>query len=338
MGADLFLDYDYSVGRDWHDYLHPYVGEYGNGSRHRNRFWPAIDQTDWNDAGLVPFSQFFTLPNNGRYYDVCYGPVHLFFLDSAPSEPDGKTSTSKQARWLQLKLMLSTARWKVVVLASPPFSSDLSQDSDLQWPFDEWGADIVLSGEAYDYERFSNNRFPYIVNGLGGKNLNLPSGQTANSLVLYAGNYGAGRVSVNKDTFRYEFYAIDGTLVDTFEITKGTSTMKPPIPSPSVIGAASQIVHGPWVNPNGNTFPADTGSAAIYYQDGVTPAVEWAWSITNQNWILVGSLAGNSDMVYVSNPNTEGLIPGNPQLPCTAYSQDGSGSFYGWNVSSQTWK
>lgn len=341
MSNQTFLDYDIAVGKNFQRYIKPYVGQYGDGAYNRNRFWPTIDENDWNDDNLVPFGQFFTLPNNGRYYDVCYGPLHLFFLDAAASEPDGKTVNSKQARWLQLKLMLSTARWKVVVLSSPPFSSDITtQDSDLQWPFDAWGADLVLAGESYDYERFSVNRFTYIVNGLGGKHLYTPAASAANSMKFYASNYGAGRVSVNKDTLRYEFIAIDGTLVDTFEIVKGKSTMKPPIPSPSVIGAASQIVHGVWANPNGQTVPPDAGSAAIYYQDNSSPVQEWNWNIANQNWVIgAGGVAsgGNLNMIYINDPNAEGLVPANPTLPCMAYSQSGSGAVFGWSTDQQSW-
>lgn len=301
-----YLDYDFSVGRDWHRFVWPYVGEYGEGSPHENRFWPAIDDSDWNFNALGNFSQFFQLPNNGRYYDVCYGPIHLFFLDSSSQEPDGNSSASLQANWLQLKLMLSTARWKVVVCADPPFSSDPNtQKSVMQWPFDQWGADLVISGESFDYERFSVNRFPYIVNGLGGFITFTPTSQAVNSVSLYAANFGAGRMMVNKDTLRYEFFALDGTRIDILELTKGKSTMKPCIPSPSVVGTNSQIVHGPWANPNGNTFPADKGSASIYYQDNSQPVQEWNWNIANQNWVPAGAPPSGN----IVSGNYGGLAP-----------------------------
>ena len=292
--SQTFLNYDYSVGRDWHDYVWPYSGEYGNGSARGNRFWPAPDDNDFAD--LSAFSQFFTdLPNNGRYYDVAYGPLHLFFLDSAAAEPDGNTANSKQARWLQTALMLSTARWKVVVVAAPPFSSDNNtQNSSLQWPFEQWGADAVFAGTSRDYERFSVNRFTYIVNGLGGVGLLNQGNQAVNSVKFYAGNYGAGKVTVSRDRLRYEFYAIDGTLVERFELTKGTSTMKPPIPTTCSGGAGpvpcgvigQQVLHGPWLNPNGNTTPPTPANGAFYTQDGVTPANIWSWDVENQIWVV----------------------------------------------------
>ena len=50
----------------------------------------------------------------------------------------------------------------------------------------------------------------------------------------------------------------------------------------------------------------------------------------------VGAL-GNFPVVYVADPNAEGLMPADPTKPGVAYSADGSGSFYGWNTTTLTW-
>jgi len=50
-----------------------------------------------------------------------------------------------------------------------------------------------------------------------------------------------------------------------------------------------------------------------------------------------GGGGGNQPVVYISDPNTESLVPANVNLPALAYSADGSGSTYGWNVSLQRW-
>lgn len=346
-GGNVFVDpntgdyttYDFSVGSLFSNYLSPYIGSYSVESPQKNMFWPTLDNSDWSNSDLVPFQQFFTLPNNQRYYDLCIGPVHLFFVDGSASDPDGVLPTSVQGSWLQTMLMLSTSKWKVVIVSQPPFSSDpASQDTTLQWPFAAWGADLVLSGEAMCYERFNVVRFPYIVNGLGGKSAILPGTQAANSMALYAGSFGAGRVSVNGDTLRYEFFTVEGTLIDTLELTKGVCTMSAPIPSPSAVTGNSNLLTGPWPNPNGNIVPPQPGNAAIYVQDGVGTTTEWRWSVTNQTWFTVGASSANEDVVYINDPNVEGLTPSNPQLPCTAYSSSGSGSFFGWNVAQQLWK
>lgn len=46
---------------------------------------------------------------------------------------------------------------------------------------------------------------------------------------------------------------------------------------------------------------------------------------------------GNAPVVYTSDPNTESLTPTDPTKPAMAYSSDGTGAVYGWNVGSQTW-
>jgi hypothetical protein len=216
-GNLLGASYDLSVGRNFYSYIFPYVGTYGQGA-YRNKFWPTIDDLDWADS-LSAFKAFFSdLPNNGRYYDVCYGPVHFFFLDSSASDSDGNGSTSEQADWLRIKLAISTAKWKVVVLSDPPYSSDAEQTLAARWPFQTWGADLVLSGEALNYERFSVGGFPYIVNGLGGAGLVSPVIPTANSEAIYFAGFGYGKLTVNEASLKYEFIAVDGTVIDTLQL------------------------------------------------------------------------------------------------------------------------
>lgn len=210
------LPYDLTIGRNFHHYISPYLGAYGDGGD-ENKFWPTPDANDWLDA-LAAFKAFFLeLPNNQRYYDVCYGPVHFFFVDSS-ADPDGNAASSVQADWLRLELLVSTARWKVVVLSDPPYSSDSQQKAALQWPFAAWGANLVIAGEAQNYERLSVGGITYIVNGLGGLGLDTSVTPITASEFSYYANYGFGRISVNKRSLRYDCIAIDGTLVDSITL------------------------------------------------------------------------------------------------------------------------
>src|SRR4051812_29681044 len=91
---------DANVGQYYHDFIYPYLGAYGNGAD-RNRFFPILGNHDWYTAGALPYLNYFTLPGNERYYDMVWGPVHVFALDSDQHEPDGVTPNSLQGNWLR---------------------------------------------------------------------------------------------------------------------------------------------------------------------------------------------------------------------------------------------
>ena len=150
---------DANIGKYYSDYIYPYAGEYGPGAAD-NRFFPALGNHDLRTEAGQPYFDYFALPGNERYYDVRQGPVHLFVLDSDPSEPDGRSADSSQAAWLQRQLAATDAPWKSVILHHTPYTSSLRREPDveLQWPFAEWGADAVLSGHDHLYERFDVRR------------------------------------------------------------------------------------------------------------------------------------------------------------------------------------
>lgn len=46
---------------------------------------------------------------------------------------------------------------------------------------------------------------------------------------------------------------------------------------------------------------------------------------------------GQEIYYYESDPNSEGIVPDDPNLPAIAYQQNGEGPVFGWNVSLQLW-
>ncbi|TMQ32189.1 MAG: hypothetical protein E6K70_19905, partial [Planctomycetota bacterium] len=148
--------YDAMVGQYYHDFIYPYSGSYGAGAA-TNRFWPTMGDHDWgyDPNGDQAYLSFFSgLPGNRRYYTVTQGPVQLFIVDTYQSEPDGTTSISTQAQWLQSALASSTAPWKLVFLSEPPYSSGpFGSIGGVEWPFQAWGASAVFSGHDHGYER-----------------------------------------------------------------------------------------------------------------------------------------------------------------------------------------
>ncbi len=206
---------DANIGQYYHTFIAPYRGRYGPGAD-RNRFFPVLGNHDWAAAGARPYLDYFELPGNERYYDVRWGPVHLFLLDSDPHEPDGITANSRQARWLQARLQASDAPWRLVVMHHPPYSSGLHGSTPaLQWPFAAWGVTAVLAGHDHVYERIERDGVLYFVNGLGGHPARYPfRAPVPGSRVRYRDRHGAMRVEANACRITFEFIAVDGRRID----------------------------------------------------------------------------------------------------------------------------
>lgn len=187
-----------------------------------NRFFPAYGNHD--DFG---FNVFFDLPST--YYDVTWGDIQFFFVDSTRILDNGQDDV--QMSWLQEALSTSDVLHKFVVLHHPPYSSGsrYGSQSAVQWPFEEWGADAVLAGHEHNYERLLVGSIPYFVNGVGGRNL-YPFGAAIPESVVRFYGYGAMLVTVDADSVTYQFHTIydGGRLVDELVLPP------PPGPAPHV--------------------------------------------------------------------------------------------------------
>jgi len=218
---------DVNIGQYYHQFISPYVGGYGQGDT-VNRFFPALGNHDWVAAGAIPYLDYFTLPGNERYYDFVRGDVHFFSIDSDTHEPDGTTNSSVQGQWLQSRLATSTARWRIVYFHHPPYSSGTTHGSTtyMRWPFQQWGASVVLSGHEHIYERLVINNFPYIVNGLGGRSLYPFGTPLAGSEARYNANYGAMLVTATPDSMVFTCYSRTGLLVDRYTLRANPTGVK----------------------------------------------------------------------------------------------------------------
>ena len=209
------------VGRLYGEYIYPYKGAYSNGSPTKsNRFWPALGNHDWSGGGIVEYLEYFSLPNNERYYEQRIGDVHLFCL-SIYNEPDGIGKDSKQAKWIKQKLLASDAPWKIVYSHYPPYSSSQhGGKEELRWPFSEWGSSVVLAGHDHYYERLDVNGTPYFVNGLGGGRRYTTHEVDERSMFRYNDNYGAMKISGNSQRLKFEFINVDNQVIDKYEVIK----------------------------------------------------------------------------------------------------------------------
>jgi Calcineurin-like phosphoesterase len=211
---------DAVIGRYYSDFIGNYWGAYGPGSR-TTRFWPSPGNHDWDNAHLSAYTDYFTLPGNERYYDIGLGLVHLFALDSDPREPDGTTADSVQARWLQSRLSQSTSCFNIVYFHHPAYSSGPHGSSfDMRWPFEQWGADVVLYGHDHVYERFEVGQIPHFTVGLGGASPYSFVTTLPETRAQYNSDFGALRVTAHRRGIRFEFINAGGTLIDSFFFRK----------------------------------------------------------------------------------------------------------------------
>ena len=240
---------DANVGKYFRQYIGDYQGTYGSGSE-TNRFFPAIGNHDWWYSGLEsisPYIDYFDLPGddylnssgNERYYDFSYEDARFFALNASGREEDGNAFDSDQGEWLRDQLSESTARLNVVFFHESPFSSgtDSGPTPVMQWPFESWGVDLVLSAHDHNYERLHINDteilgpgIPYFVSGLGGRSLrevNPPhewtvhapsSSYEVQSRHLFHDDFGVLLATVADDSIKYEFYSVaeGGTRIDEF--------------------------------------------------------------------------------------------------------------------------
>ncbi|MEO6694022.1 MAG: metallophosphoesterase [Ignavibacteria bacterium] len=210
---------DTNIGQYYSQYIYPYSGAFVTGDT-VNRFFPSLGENDWLTANAQPYLDYFTLPNNERYYDFIKGNIHFFAIDSDVNEADGRDSNSVQAQWLKIKLAESSEKWNIVYFNHPPYTSGSSSgpEVNMRWPFKRWGASAVISGHEHVYERLTIDGLPYFVNGLGGESIHSFGATAAGSQIRYNNNFGAMIISSYQDSLSLKFYNITGTKIDQFKI------------------------------------------------------------------------------------------------------------------------
>jgi hypothetical protein len=219
----------------------PYLGLIADG-----KVFPAIGDHDYSGTSLTPYLNFFQPPgystpsnltgNNGRYYSAKIGNYTEIFVVNAgwnvglassaegvefstTLEPGGIDEDSDQRNWLQSALANSTATWKLVVVHFPPYMSANDQHSmpgylALRWPFKEWGATTVFSGNVRAYERLVINGLTYFVGGWSGASSNATwkKPYSVGSVVRYqenaAADYGAIKLLATKDWLSIQAIAL----------------------------------------------------------------------------------------------------------------------------------
>lgn len=187
-------------------------------------FFPVAGNHDWH-TGLGDYLNYFPyLPKNAAgnssYYDFVKGNVHFFMLDSNDEQMDGNNVSSKQAAYIKVKMLASTAKFKVVIFHHGAYCSSTKHGSAtrMRWKFEDLGANVVFSGHNHVYEVVQVNGIPYITNGLGGNDLNSFGSPITGSVFRYNGTNGFNLIEVTDTSMTIKLINMNNVLVHTVVI------------------------------------------------------------------------------------------------------------------------
>lgn len=209
--------YDENVGKFYHQYIGNYRGKYGAGSS-TNRFISALGNHDWDS--IKAYQAFFTFPGNERYFDVAFGDIRFFVIDSDKREPDGTSPDSVQGQWLKNALARSTSPYNMVVFHHAPYSSAKHANVGyMRWPFKDWGADAVIAGHDHDYERLIEGGLLYFVDGAGAGPRSAGS-PIKGSQFLDNTDSGALLIESNDRFMTFQYQLRSGKVIDTYTVAR----------------------------------------------------------------------------------------------------------------------
>ncbi len=179
-----------------------------------NRFFPSPGNHDANNSeGLIPYLNFFTLPQLETYYKFTWGPVNFYSLNSVAS------NVEEQKEWLYEQLSFSESGFNIVYFHHSPYSPGPHGNNEkMQWDYFGNDVDIVLSGHDHIYSRIEKRGeegLYYIVNGLGGKSLYDSNSKSLPEALFDAfsfdADYGAIKATATSNALIVEFYSIGQT-------------------------------------------------------------------------------------------------------------------------------
>ena len=197
----------------------------------------------WNAHFAVPANGPADLPElAGQSYFLDYQGIRVVALDvNAFANDDFRESQRSrvrraQAAWLRRVLSVNPQRWTVVVQHYPMHSIVKRRDytsmrAALGPIYDEFRVDLVLQGHDHAYGRthkvqggrLADPRAPgtiYVTSVSGSKMYGITSRQDPRMARLREGEQLYQVVSVAGDRLSFESRAVDGTLVDGFELVR----------------------------------------------------------------------------------------------------------------------
>ncbi len=165
------------------------------------------------------YFDYFVIPNDNYWYSFDNGPIHFIGLDSNKLN----FFNPNQTIWLIKDLKTNNQPYTIVYFHHPPYSSGNHGSSyliRLIWTpiFQYFNVDIVFNGHDHCYERGLVKKTNYIITGGGGappykvgeKWWTIKSEQTHHYC----------KITANQNNLIFEAKKSDGTIFDSFNITK----------------------------------------------------------------------------------------------------------------------
>jgi hypothetical protein len=196
--------------------------------RHKRRTMPAVGDHEYKTPGASGYFGYFGAaagePGRG-WYSYALGAWHVVVLNSACDEVGGCEAGSPQEQWLQADLAAHPTLCTLAYWHSPRFSSGgLHRDDPAVEPL--WqalydhGAEVVLSGNDHDYERFAPQTpagepdpldgVRQFVVGTGGRYLRPMGALQPNSEASSAATFGVLRLKLDPAGYEWEFVPAAG--------------------------------------------------------------------------------------------------------------------------------
>jgi hypothetical protein len=204
-------------------------------------YLPVVGQGVKSDAS---YYSYFALPagggdSNEEWWSFDYGDVHIVGLDTTVlGEPNGSTRMQTELQWARTNLAASDARYKIVLMNAPLYSSNLQNGEDAAlvklWApvFQETGVQVVFSDTFACYEHLFVDGTHYLVTGgAGAPPIAAPGTQIDSTVSARYGTLHYVRVSVSKDGMQVAMVPVaaiyggqahpipDATSPDSFTVT-----------------------------------------------------------------------------------------------------------------------
>lgn len=190
-------------------------------------FFPVLGN---HERGNYKYYDFFEVQS--PYYSFNWGDVHFVILNTdvgnvAMSADARARFWDEQTRWLEEDLARSQkAAFRVVVMHHPPFSATARRQGGggnvfargLVPLFEKYKVQLVFNGHDHNYQHHEFLGVHYVVTGGGGAPLYPVDGSMEGITKKVVMTEHFVRLKVNPSSAAVEALALDGTLLDSFEV------------------------------------------------------------------------------------------------------------------------